>query len=191
MIKVVTFLGNPGEEFAQTRHNISWMMADCCEPLKNLAWLKKFKGVYAVQIYNGEKIYFLKPHEFMNKSGESVQYLLHFFKIKPENLLIVHDDIELDFGWIALKKGGGLGGHNGLRSIAQRLGTHDFYRLRLGISKPDEDDELTPYVLGKFNPEEKEQLLDFLQKSVQALEYILNRGKETAIKKYKKVNLLK
>ncbi len=190
MIKVVTFLGNPGEEHSQTRHNIGWMMTDCCEPLKNLAWLKKFNGRYAVQIYNGEKVYFLKPYSFMNKSGESVQSLLHFFKIKPEYLLIVHDDIELDFGWISLKKGGGLGGHNGLRSIAQRLGTHDFYRLRLGISKP-EDDELTPYVMGKFKPEENEQLPDFLQKSMQALEYILGRGKDTALKKYKKVNLLK
>jgi len=191
MIKVIMFLGNPGDEHAQTRHNISWMLADSCAPFKNFGWLKKFKGVYAVQIYNGEKVYFLKPYGFMNKSGESVQYLLHFFKIKPEDLLVVHDDVELDYGWLALKKGGGLGGHNGLRSIAQRLGTHDFYRLRLGISKPDDDDELTPYVLGKFNPEEKEQLPVFLQKSAEALEQIMTRGNATTIKKYKKVNLLK
>ncbi len=189
MIKLVTFLGNPGEEYAQTRHNIGWMMTDCCEPLNNLAWVKKFKGLYAVQMYNGEKVYFLKPHIFMNKSGESVQYLLHFFKIKPEYLLVVHDDIELDFGWLDFKKGGGLGGHNGLRSIAQRLGTKDFCRLRLGISKPA-DEDVSPYVLGKFNPDEKAQLPDFLQKSAQALEYILARDKNTAIKKYKKVNLL-
>jgi len=189
MIKLITFLGNPGVEHAQTRHNIGWMMADCCDFLENLTWTKKFQGLYAVQIFNGEKIYFLKPHIHMNKSGVSVQQLLHFFKIKPEYLLVVHDDIELDFGWIEFKMGGSLSGHNGLRSIAQRLGTQDFYRFRLGISKPAEG-EVTPHVLGKFNPEEKIQLPDFLQRSVQALEYILTRGNTTALKKYKKMNLL-
>jgi len=161
MIKLITFLGNPGVEHAQTRHNIGWMMADCCDFLENLTWIKKFQGLYAVQIFNGEKTYFLKPHIHMNKSGVSVQQLLHFFKIKPEYLLVVHDDIELDFGWIEFKMGGSLSGHNGLRSIAQRL-----------------------------NPEEKIQLPDFLQRSVQALEYILTRGNTTALKKYKKMNLL-
>ncbi len=190
MFRFVTFLGNPGEKYSGTRHNMGWMISECCQFLQQLSWVKKFKGVYAVQVFNGERVYFLKPLTYMNKSGDSVQELLHFFKIKPEELLVVYDDIELDFGYLDVKKGGGLGGHNGLKSIAQRLGTRDFYRFRIGVSRPAEGEDVSAYVLGGFKPDEKKDLPLVIEKSSQALTYILDKGTQASIKKYKKANLL-
>ncbi len=190
MIKFIVFLGNPGAEFQLTRHNIAWLLADQCGLLKNAKWIKKFKGMYIVQMYKSGKVYFLKPLSFMNKSGESVQNFLQFFKIVPDDLLVVHDDIELNYGEIELKYGGGLCGHNGLRSIVQRLGTDMFYRLRLGISKPTEG-EVAAYVLKKFTSEEQEHFDTFLSGAEDALNYIITHGKEAAMKKYKKASVIK
>ena len=190
MFKVVVFLGNPGEEYRDTRHNVAWKLSECCTFLQQLSWVKKFKGVYAVQVFNGVRVYFLKPLTFMNRSGESVQQLLHFFKISPGELLVVCDDIELEFGHLDVKKGGTLGGHNGLKSIAQRLGTRDFYRFRIGISRPENEQDVTPYVLGKFKPEEQEQLPILIQKFAESLETLLQKGNASTLKKLKNANLL-
>ena len=186
MIQLIVFLGNPGIEYEKTRHNIGWMIADSCSATQYVNWQNKFKGVYGQSSIQGQKFFFLKPEIYMNKSGESVQALAHFFKIKPENILVVHDDIELKFGQIEFKKGGGLGGHNGLRSIVNRMGTKDFFRFRLGVDRPKHGD-VSSYVLGKFSEDERIVLPNYLEKASEALVYCLEKGIEAALKKYQRL----
>ena len=111
MIKLITFLGNPGAQYEKTRHNVCWLIADNLPLLEYLQWQNKFKGLFAQKNITDAKVFFLKPQTFMNKSGESVQALLHFFKLSPQELLVVYDDIELDFVFGGLKGGGWVAGH--------------------------------------------------------------------------------
>ena len=189
MIKLVTFLGNPGTEYQKTRHNLGWLLAEESSIIENSNWQKKFKGVFSQQKINGDTVYFLKPHTYMNKSGESVQAINKFYKIEPTQALVVHDEIELNFGQIDFKKGGGVAGHNGLRSVAVSLGTRDFYRLRLGVSRPAHGN-VSAYVLAKFSQDEWAMLPQYLEKAAQALEYCLWEGFESAEKKYRKKVLI-
>ena len=161
MIQLIVFLGNPGAQYAQTRHNIAWMLAD---ELQVSDWQSRFKGSCAKLFLSGESRHILKPETFMNRSGESVQALMHFFKIEPESMLVVHDDIELAFGVAGYRKGGGLGGHNGLRSIKTAIGTPDFFRFRIGVGRP-EHGSVSSYVLGKFKEEESAVLPLYLEKA--------------------------
>ena len=188
MIKLVTFLGNPGRQYEFTRHNVAWFIAD--ELSKNFAlnWQTKFKGLYCQQRVGGQAVYFLKPETFMNKSGESVVALTQFFKIEPRQMLVVHDDIELDFGWCGIKKGGGLAGHNGLRSIAALLGTRDFFRLRIGVSRPVHG-SVNSYVLSKFSRDELIMLPLLIEKTTRLLETCLSKDIETCLEKYSKYKL--
>ncbi|MCK5076263.1 MAG: aminoacyl-tRNA hydrolase [Calditrichia bacterium] len=189
MIKAIILLGNPGRQYEETRHNIGWKVGDNLSFFYQLDWQKKFKGVYSQILINVENFSFLKPQNFMNLSGESVQPFMKFFKLSPEEIIVVHDDLELDFGKIDFKKGGGLGGHNGLRSISQQIGDKNFYRFRIGIGRPARGD-VTSHVLGKFTPDEQISLPILLEKSAQALEYCLENGINTAIKKYSKVKVI-
>jgi PTH1 family peptidyl-tRNA hydrolase len=180
MISLVAFLGNYGHEYEQTRHNTAWLFASSLPFYNKFSWQQKFKGDLAVvemkdfvqwigasglvtkkdgstplvPAGSPEKMYFLKPLTYMNLSGDSIGELAHFYKIKPEEILVVHDEIELPSGTISLKWSGGLGGHNGLRSVKTALGTADFWRLRFGLGKPDGKD-IADYVLGSFTPDEK------------------------------------
>ncbi|MBD3291077.1 aminoacyl-tRNA hydrolase [candidate division KSB1 bacterium] len=189
MVKLVAFLGNPGIKYAKTRHNIAWLLTEEGGYIDSLSWQKKFNGYYAVNDYNGEKVYFLKPSTYMNRSGSSIQALASFYKITQEEILVVHDEIEIDFGVISFKRNGGLAGHNGLRSTAESLGTRDFLRFRLGISRPDHPD-ISSYVLNKFTPEENEQLPRFLQKADAALELCLKNGFESVETEFRKVKVI-
>lgn len=179
MIKLVAFLGNYGKEYEKTRHNVAWQFEDSLPFAAKLSWQKKFKGNFAVvepELLAGwcaesgilskkdgsavivppemEKIYFLKPETYMNLSGESIIEICGFYKIKPEETLVVHDELELPLGTVSLKWSGGLGGHNGLRSTRQVFGTADFWRLRFGLTKPAGRD-IADYVLGKFTGDEQ------------------------------------
>ncbi|MCQ2579597.1 MAG: aminoacyl-tRNA hydrolase [Treponemataceae bacterium] len=174
MISLVAFLGNYGREYEKTRHNASWIFEETLPFASKLNWQSKFKGQYAVLdrsvIQNmseqvcgksikcaaeaGEKIYFLKPETYMNLSGESIGALASFYKIKPEEILVIHDELELAPGTVSLKWSGGLGGHNGLRSTKAVLGTADFWRLRIGIGRPDHSD-IAGYVLSAFTSDER------------------------------------
>jgi len=164
MIQLITFLGNPGQQYAQTRHNIAWMVAEQFSENNNLQWKSKFKAEYAEQLFGDEKIVLLKPQTFMNNSGESVVACAQFFKLATNTILVVHDDIELDFGVVGLKKGGGLAGHNGLRSIVNHLGTREFYRFRIGVSRPTHGN-VSSYVLSKFNADEMVVLPNYVTKA--------------------------
>lgn len=180
MIKLVAFLGNYGREYQGTRHNVAWSFEDSLSFANKLYWQSKFKGNYAViepeklAIWSAETgtlskkdgspvivpeemdshIYFLKPETYMNLSGESIIELANFYKIKPEETLVVHDELELPLGTVSLKWSGGLGGHNGLRSTKQVFGTADFWRLRFGLTKPQNRD-IADYVLSKFTPDQQ------------------------------------
>lgn len=189
MIKLIVALGNPGQKYAFTRHSIAWQLLEHLSFFNSLSWQTKFKGEYSTQSIGGEKIFFLKPQTYMNLSGESVQPFAHFFKIKFDEILVIHDDIELDFGVIGFKTGGGLAGHNGLRSVANSLGTRDFKRMRLGISRPSHG-EVEAYVLSNFSDDEKMVLPIYLGKAAQILEQCFLENFDLVEKKHKKEMLL-
>ena len=152
-IKAIAFLGNPGSEYAVTRHNAGWMFGHSLPWTEIGPWQKKFKALYVAGVLEGQKIFSLYPLTFMNLSGESVRAFSDYFHLLAQDWLVVHDDIELDFGQVQLQKGGGLGGHNGLRSIVSHLGTKDFFRLRIGIGRPRQGD-VASFVLGRFTSQE-------------------------------------
>jgi PTH1 family peptidyl-tRNA hydrolase len=165
LIRLIVFLGNPGKEHERTRHNVRWMVADSLSFAHELAWKEKFKGLFAT--HRGAT--YLKPTTFMNRSGESVVACTAFYRIGPEELLVVHDDMELAFERVELRHGGGLGGHKGLKDIVRVLGTKDFERLRFGISRPARG---TPseHVLGRFSPDEEAVLPDLLRTGARLIE---------------------
>ncbi len=189
MIKLIAALGNPGQKYAFTRHNIAWQLLEHLSFFNGLSWQTKFKGEYATYSINGANVYFLKPQTFMNLSGESVQPLANFFKLKFDEILVIHDDIELNFGVIGFKTGGGLAGHNGLRSVANSIGTRDFKRMRLGISRPTHG-TVEAYVLSSFSDDEKTSLPIYLAKAAQFLEHSLNEDFDLMEKRYKKEMVL-
>lgn len=191
-IKLVVGLGNPGSKYENTRHNLGQMLVARHLPISSdLNWQKKFKGFYAAKSVNGEQIHFLLPLTYMNLSGESVLAAAQFYDIPVESILVVHDELDLPFGQIAFKKGGGLAGHNGLRSINSCLGTQDFLRLRLGISRPSNIEyEISNWVLSRFSSAEQADLEIYLQKAGEALMTSLQSGLSKASSTYNKKDLL-
>lgn len=157
-MKLIVGLGNPGSTYEVTRHNIGFMALDRIASYFNITFQKeKFQGTYCETIYNNEKIIFLKPLKYMNLSGEVVREYLNFFKISVEDLLIIHDDLDLTAGRIRLKLKGSSGGHNGLKDIERNLGTSEYKRIKIGISN-DKTRDTKDYVLGKFSSEERDVL---------------------------------
>ena len=182
MIQLVAFLGNFGKEYENTRHNTAWLFEESLPFSSRISWSAKYKSDFCSADFSDfvewlkstsliktkedgstspavpkdapKKIYFMKPLTYMNLSGEAVAEAAHFFKIPPSDILIVHDEIELPLGTVSLKWSGGLGGHNGLRSLKASLGTADFWRLRFGVGKPANGD-IANYVLGSFSQDEK------------------------------------
>jgi len=189
MDRLIVGLGNFGSKYAYTRHNIGWDTFEELSFASDLKWTEKFKGHYAVYNNGGEKIYFLKPQTYMNLSGESVQPLMAFFKIPMENILVVHDELDLPFGTIAFKKGGGLAGHNGLKSIAACLGTQDFKRVRVGIGRPQHGD-VSNWVLSGYTGEDKDFFRPFLKGTAQALEDYIKLGFDKAATTYSKKKIV-
>lgn len=157
MFQLIVGVGNPGPEYAQTRHNIAWLFFDASSVFRSSLWKSKFKGEYCEGSVQGRKVYALKPQTYMNLSGESVQPMAAFYKIQPSEILVVHDEVDLPFGQVHFKMGGGFAGHNGLKSIAQCLGTDQFARMRIGIGRPVHG-SMSDWVLGKFSKEEQGQL---------------------------------
>lgn len=153
-------LGNPGSKYLKTRHNIGFMFLDWFAAQHGEPFVAdKHQGVSARIRYNGNRIYLLKPQTFMNRSGRSVASLVNYFNLDPENLLVVHDDIDMHPGRIKLVEGGGTGGHNGIRSVVKELGTNAFCRLKIGVGRPGEGSahpemEIDKYVLTDFSEEE-------------------------------------
>lgn len=189
MDRLIVGLGNPGIKYHHTRHNIGWDSFEALSFSSELRWSDKFKGVYATYTFNGEKIYFLKPQTYMNLSGESVAPLMNFFKITLDNILVVHDELDLPFGTIAFKKGGGLAGHNGLKSITASLGSQDFKRLRVGIGRPPHGD-VSNWVLSGYTGEDRDFFPQYLKGIAGALEEYIKVDFDKAATIYSKKKIV-
>ena len=170
---LVVGLGNPGREHAQQRHNIGWMVVDELARRHGASWKGKFSGQLAELRLDGHRVALLKPETYMNDSGRAVAAASRFYKLEPEAILVVHDEGDLDLGRLQARLGGGLAGHNGLRSVAQQLKTPDFMRLRIGVGRPGRGDRrpLADYVLSDFEPaDDPETLVARAADAVEALD---------------------
>jgi PTH1 family peptidyl-tRNA hydrolase len=149
VIKLIVGLGNPGRQYEKTRHNAGFLFVDCLAQDFGAVFTQasRFFGEIAECKVGGEKLLLLKPATFMNRSGQSVSALLKYYKLQPDRMLVVHDELDFNPGIVKLKKDGGHAGHNGLRDIIAHLGTKDFYRLRLGIGRPSAGKAVADYVL--------------------------------------------
>ncbi|WP_085442354.1 aminoacyl-tRNA hydrolase [Magnetofaba australis] len=166
MAVLLVGLGNPGAQYANTRHNLGWDAVQAMARDHHLSGpSQRFKGLFGDGSISGERVYWLLPETYMNLSGESVGEAARFYKIEPEQVIVFHDDMDLPLGKVKMKVGGGNGGHNGLKSIQQHLGTADFTRIRLGIGRPPERWDPKRFVLAPFTSDERkisEPLLEAL-----------------------------
>ncbi|MBT7611443.1 MAG: aminoacyl-tRNA hydrolase [Bacteriovoracaceae bacterium] len=185
MNKLIVLLGNPGAEYEGTRHNVAWQVMDNSREYSILAWKSKFKGLFASMDVDNDKIYFLKPETYMNLSGESVKPLCSFFKIEPQNILVIQDELDLPVGTIVAKCGGGLAGHNGLKSISQHMGTNDYYRLRIGIGRPVHG-SISDHVLSNFKGDDLIIIERVYETSEEIIKDFCQFNYERAFKKYNK-----
>src|SRR4051812_22911162 len=158
---LVVGLGNPGREYARNRHNVGWMVVEELARRHSGSWRSKFSGQLADVRIDGHRVGLLKPETYMNESGRSVKAALQFFKLEPDAVLVVHDEGDFDYGRLQARQGGGLAGHNGLRSIAQHLKTPDFLRLRVGVGRPERGDPrpLADFLLSNFEPHDDAETL--------------------------------
>ncbi len=181
---LVAGLGNPGREYARNRHNAGYMVADELARRHGGSFRGKFTGRLAELRIVGRRIALLRPETYMNDSGRSVSAAARFFKLPPEQLLVVHDDVDLEPGRLQARLGGGLAGHNGLRSIAKALGSDEFLRLRIGVGRPGRGDPrpVADYVLSDFLPEEDVEAL--VTRAADALETLLAEGLEEAQRRF-------
>ena len=172
------FLGNPGREYERTRHNIGWMVADYLEYERGLSlqWFDKFEGKLATYDTKFNRTFLFKPQCFMNLSGNPVRKLFDFYKLTLKNIVVIHDDLELPFGELSFKTGGGSGGHNGLRSIDVHLGSSAYIRCRIGIGRPKHGD-VSSFVLSRFSNEEEISLPLILESAGKSLQQFSEGGK--------------
>jgi len=157
-----------------TRHNVAWKLAEELSFYNNLSFKERFNGAFSVYMSENWKIRIIFPSTYMNKCGESIAKAADFFSLSPKEILIVHDDLELNYGDFRYEKGGGQRGHNGLRSVIQHLGTKDFVRFRVGIGRPPGKQNVSSYVLSQFSQTEKKALPFILQQAALELEKRLN-----------------
>jgi PTH1 family peptidyl-tRNA hydrolase len=187
LIRLVVGLGNPGKEYERTRHNAGFWLVEHFASSKGIALRKdgKFKALVG-QIQGTSPAgaaWLLLPQGFMNASGQPVQMLAGFFRIKPEEILVIHDELDFPPGVARLKQGGGIAGHNGLKDISQRLATHEYWRLRLGVGKPPADAEGADYVLQRPPAEERAAIDSVIEKALEVLPLCLSGDMQTAMQK--------
>jgi PTH1 family peptidyl-tRNA hydrolase len=181
---LVAGLGNPGQEYAATKHNVGWVVMDELAARHGGSWRSKFSGQLAEVRLGDLRLALLKPETFMNESGRSIGAGARFFKVDPGDLLVVHDDVDLDECRLQARLGGGLAGHNGLRSIAQALGTQDFLRLRIGVGRPGRGDRrsVADYVLSEFDP--TVDVGELVARAADAVETMAREGLEAAQQRF-------
>ncbi|MBM7573152.1 aminoacyl-tRNA hydrolase [Aquibacillus albus] len=170
-MKCIVGLGNPGKKYEQTRHNIGFMIIE--ELAQRFNWSlnkNKFQGKFSVEMVEQEKVILLEPQTYMNLSGESLRPLIDFYNVSVEDIVIIYDDLDLPPGKIRLRQKGGHGGHNGIRSLIDHLGTKEFKRIRVGIGRPTTPMPVPNYVLGKFEEEEKQAIKDSITRAADACE---------------------
>ncbi|MBT4126184.1 MAG: aminoacyl-tRNA hydrolase [Chloroflexi bacterium] len=182
---IVVGLGNPGAEYKNTRHNVGWWCIDELIKRTNVELNRKRKEVrYAEVELGGTQVILAYPRTFMNKSGLALSYLTNRFKTTPENILVVTDDINLKPGSVRIRKKGGPGGHNGLKSIITALGTNEFPRVRIGVGNPDSSDEQVSHVLGTFDPDTRDLVRSAATRAADAITMIVNGEIDNAMNQY-------
>jgi peptidyl-tRNA hydrolase, PTH1 family len=197
MIKLAAFLGNPGAEYSRNRHNAGRMLAQALPFYQSLSWQKKYKGLYSSR----EDKHFIMPETYMNLSGESVQAVAAFYKIDVKEIIVIHDELELPLGVISLKFSGGLGGHNGLRSMKKSFNSADFWRIRIGIGRPDSrlpgeggregsGEGIYDWVLSDFIKNEQEILMPALDAGANLLMKTFEGEPETLLKEWAKKKIV-
>ena len=181
---LVAGLGNPGREYVHTRHNIGLHGRGRAGPAAGGSFRSKFSGELSEVRLDGERVALLKPLTYMNESGRSVGAAVRFFKLPPEQLLVVHDEVDLDLGRLQARLGGGLAGHNGLRSVAQHVGTPEFARLRIGVGRPERGDPrpVADWVLSPFTDEVDVEAL--VARAADAVEVVVRDGLEEAQQRF-------
>lgn len=186
---LIVGLGNPGKKYENTRHNIGFMVLDKIAEITRGSWKSGFKGEYAIVNIEGANHYLLKPHTYMNLSGESVGEITRYYKIPTDKMLIAHDELDFEFGRLKLRKGGSPAGHNGIKSVIQHTGTEMFYRLRMGIAGMPRSSirgSTADYVLAPFTLTEQETLDRFVIEGAEAAIDCAVIGVEKAMLKYNK-----
>ena len=183
---LIVGLGNPGEKYENTRHNVGFQVVDELAERQNAPVQKlKFKALTNLLTISGEKVLVMKPVTYMNLSGEAVRPAADFYKIPPERILVISDDTALDPGKLRIRTKGSAGGHNGLKNIIQHLGTDQFPRVRVGVGqKPHPDYDLADWVLGKFQGEAKKVMDEAVKRAADAVECILKEGTDRAMNRF-------
>jgi peptidyl-tRNA hydrolase, PTH1 family len=181
---LVAGLGNPGPEHAKDRHNVGWMVVDELARRHQGSFRGKFRGKLADVRLGDAKLALLKPETYMNESGASIQAAAGFYKAPLDRVLVVHDDVDLETARLQARLGGGLAGHNGLRSISQRLGAPDFLRLRVGVGRPERGDPrpIADYVLSPFAPEDDIEAI--VERASDAVETLVREGLEETQRRF-------
>jgi PTH1 family peptidyl-tRNA hydrolase len=183
---ILVFLGNPGDQYENTRHNVGFLTADALGerlhcPIQRL----KFKALTNVVEFGGHRVLLMKPTTYMNLSGEAAREAALFYKLPPERVLVICDDVSLPVGKLRLRRDGSAGGHNGLRSIIGQLHSDQFPRLKIGVGqKPHPDYDLADWVLGKFSKEDRKLLDQTIERALDALECAISQGLDKAMSRY-------
>lgn len=179
-------LGNPGDQYENTRHNVGFMVADQLGERYRLPIQKlKFKALTNIFTISGEKVLVMKPVTYMNLSGEAVGEAARFYKLPPERVLVISDDVSLPLGKLRIRKGGSAGGHNGLKSIIQHLGTDQFPRIKVGVGqKPHPDYDMADWVLSKFAGEDLKTITEAIRKAADAVECLIQEGPDKAMNRF-------
>ena len=182
---LIVGLGNPEEEYSNTRHNMGFNTINKLAKQYNIEINKsKFKSLYGNGIIEKEKVILLKPQTYMNLSGTAIKEAMDFYKINKEELIIIYDDIDIEPGIIKIRKKGGPGTHNGMKSVVNEINTQDFTRVRVGIGMPSNTSDLINYVIGKISKDDIEKLEDGTTKAKDALIEIIKNGVDTAMNKF-------
>ena len=183
-MKLIVGLGNPGIQYALTRHNVGFMVVDHLVIRNSLGEFKEdFYGAYLKTKINNETYIIYKPYTYMNDSGRGIRAIVDFFKIDLEDILVIHDDLDLPCGKVRIRKNGGSGGHNGIKSVIEHLGSEDFKRIRIGIAKP-ENHEIINYVLGKLTNDEVPPIKEALEIASKAIIDWSNNTFDIVMNKY-------
>lgn len=182
---LIVGLGNPENEYTHTRHNMGFDTINQIAKNNNIQITKnKFKGLCESTIIQNQKVILLKPQTYMNLSGESVKEVAEFYNLKPEEIIVIYDDIDIEKGHIKIRKKGGAGSHNGMKSVVEELQSTDFARIRVGIGQPEFKSDMINYVIGKVSQEEQEILQQGVEKAAKAVEEILKNGIDIAMNKF-------
>jgi PTH1 family peptidyl-tRNA hydrolase len=182
-------LGNPEPRYAANRHNVGFQILDELAGRAGVALGERFQGRFGQGRLAGDKVLLLEPLTFMNRSGEAVAAAAQYFKVRLDETVIVHDEMDMDFGRLQLKRDGGSGGHNGLRSIEASVGSADFLRVRFGVGRPPPRWDPADWVLSDFDPDERKKLPPLLQQAADACQMLVERGMSAAMNQYNRRGL--